>query len=117
MDEIEKITPSAPSKDDCNIAAITHILGIFTGFVGALIIWIIKKDESQFIGDQAKEALNFQIAVMIASFAAGILCMVLIGFLLIPVIVVANLIFCILAAIAASKGENYRYPLPFRLVQ
>ncbi len=117
MDDLATISPGKPSKDDCNIAMIAHLLGIFTGFIGALVIWIVKKDEAPFIGEQAKEALNFQITILIASFVAGLLCLVLIGFLLIPVVVVVNLVFCIIAGLAAAKGENYRYPIALRLVQ
>ncbi|HYD78997.1 MAG TPA: DUF4870 domain-containing protein [Paucimonas sp.] len=118
MDQLpEQTPPAAPSKDDCNIAMLAHLLGIFTGFVGALIIWLIKKDESSFINDQAKEALNFQITVAIGLIGAWILAFILIGFLLVPAIFLANFILCILAAIAASKGESYRYPFALRLVK
>jgi uncharacterized Tic20 family protein len=117
MDDLATVSPAAPSKDDCNIAMIAHLLGIFVGFLGALIIWIIKKDESPYIGEQAKEALNFQITIMIAGFVSGLLCMVLIGFLLLPAVFVLNLVFCIISAMAASKGEHYRYPFALRLVQ
>lgn len=114
---MNQLVTTSPSKDDCNIAMLAHLLGIFTGFVGALIIWLIKKDDSAFVGEQAAEALNFQITVAIAFFAAGALAFVLIGFLLMPAIVLFNFIFCILGALAASKGQSYRYPLTLRLVR
>ena len=57
---MDKIEAGSPSKDDCNLAMLAHLLGIFTGFIGALIIWIIKKDSPGFAHSQAKEALNFQ---------------------------------------------------------
>jgi uncharacterized protein len=118
MDQTDQLPPTAaPSNDDRNIAMLAHLLGIFTGFIGALVIWLIKKDESSFINDQAKEALNFQITVAIGFCAAWVLAFILIGFLLVPAIMVANFIFCILAAIAASKGTLYRYPFALRLVK
>ena len=88
---------SAPSKDDCNIAMLAHLLGIFFGFLAPLVIWLVKKDESRFIGEQAKEALNFQITMTLACFISGLLMMVLIGFLLLPAVVVINVVFCIIA--------------------
>ena len=114
---MNQITSTTPSKDDCNIAMLAHLLGIFTGFIGALILWLVKKDESSFITDQAKEALNFQITIAIAFFVSWILAFVLIGMLLIPVLVIVNLVFCILGAVAASKGQAYKYPFALRLVK
>lgn len=108
---------TTPSTDDRNLAMLAHLLGIVTGFVGALIIWLIKKDQSAFVDEQGKEALNFQITVMIAFVGAWILMFVLIGALLMPLLLIANLVFCILAAVAVSRGEHYRYPVALRLLK
>jgi uncharacterized protein len=106
-----------PSNDDKNIATVTHLAGTVFSFIPALIVWILKKDDSEFIADQSKEALNFQITVAIAMFICGyILSWVLIGIMLIPMIWLANIVFCIIAAISTSKGETYRYPLCLRLI-
>ena len=106
-----------PSNDDRNLAMLAHLLGIVSGFVGALIIWLIKKDQSPFVDEQGKEALNFQITMMIAIVGAWILMFVLIGMLLLPLLLVANLVFCVLAAVAVSKGEHYKYPFAIRLLK
>jgi uncharacterized Tic20 family protein len=105
------------SKDATNMAMLGHLLAIFTGFLGPLIIWLIKKDEVPFVDRHGKEALNFQITVLIAMFAAGLLSFVCIGFFLMPIIWLVDMIFCILAALAASRGEEYRYPMAIRLVK
>ena len=110
-------TPSTePSSDDKNIATITHLGGTVFSFVPGLLVWILKKDDSAYLADQAKEALNFQISVLIAYFISGILVWLLIGFLLIPLIWLLNVVFCIVAAISSSKGETYRYPFCLRLI-
>ncbi len=106
-----------PSNDDRNLAMLAHLLGIVSGFVGALIIWLVKKDQSAFVDEQGKEALNFQITVMIGFVGSWILMFVLIGMLLMPLLLIANLVFCILAAVAASKGEHYKYPFAIRLLK
>ena len=111
------VIQSTPSKDECNIAMLAHLLGIFTGFLGALVIWLIKKDESTFIAEEAKEALNFQITMAIAFFASWVLAFILIGLFLIPVLFVVNFIFCVVAAVAVSKGSGYKYPFALRLVK
>ena len=104
------------NSDEKNIAVVTHITGIFFSIFPGLIVWLLKKDDSPYISDQAREALNIQITLLIAYLVAGILVFILIGFLLIFLIWLANIVFSILAAIAASKGESYRYPLSLRLI-
>ena len=107
---------TTPNSDDKNIATVTHLGGTVFSFIPALIVWILKKDDSAYIADQAKEALNFQITVLIAQFIAGILAIILIGFLFMGIIWILNVVFCIIAAIASSKGETYRYSLCLRLI-
>ncbi|MHB8211255.1 MAG: DUF4870 domain-containing protein [Acidithiobacillus sp.] len=105
------------SKDDRNIAALTHAGGILFGFIPALIVYLLKKDSgSAWLVQQSKEALNFQITVLIAYVVASILSTLLVGMLIFPLIFIVNLIFCVLAAIKASNGEVYRYPLTLRLL-
>lgn len=107
---------TVPSNDDKNIATITHLGGILFSFIPSLIVWLLKKDDSEYIAAQAKEALNFQITVLLAQFVAGILIFILVGFLLLAIIWVINVVLCIIAAISTSKGESYRYPFTLRLI-
>ena len=110
------ILPNHPTKDDRNLATLAHLLGIFSGFVGALVLWAVRKDETGFVAEQTKEALNFQITVAIAAIASLGLKFVLIGHLLFPLVLIANVAFCILAAMSTSKGTPYEYPFAIRLV-
>ena len=107
---------STPSNDDKNIATVTHLGGTVFSFIPALIVWILKKDDSAYIADQAKEALNFQITVLIGQFIAAVLAIILFGFLFMGLIWLANVVLCIIAAISTSKGETYRYPFCLRLI-
>lgn len=109
-------TDAIPSNDDKNIATISHLGGTVFSFVPALIVWILKKDDSAFIADQAKEALNFQITMILAQFIAWIFAWILIGFFFMFIFWVFNIVFCIIAAISTSKGETYRYPFALRLI-
>ena len=102
-------------KDARMWAMLCHLLGLFTSFVGPLIIWLLKKEEDPFIDEQGKEALNFQITVAIAYVAATLIPVA--GCFLAPAVWVVNLIFCIMACVAANKGEHYRYPVSLRLVK
>ena len=107
-------------SDEKTMGLLSHILGAVTSVVGPLIIWVIKKDESPFVNDKGKEALNFQITVLIGYVTATVISMIpvtgCVGALLYPVIRVTNLIFGILGGIEANKGVVYRYPFALRLI-
>jgi uncharacterized Tic20 family protein len=107
---------TTPSSDEKNIATVTHLGGTIFSFFPALIVWVLKKDDSEYIADQAKEALNFQITMMLAYMVAGVLMWVLIGFILFPIIWLLNIVLCVIAAISTSKGETYRYIFALRLI-
>ncbi len=99
------------------MALLSHLLGVFTSFLVPLIIYLIKKDEDKFIEDQSKEALNFQITIMIGWFAAFALSFIAIGVLLMPVLMIGNLVLGIMAALKSNEGVAYRYPFTLRLVK
>ena len=94
-----------------------HLLAIFTGFLGPLIIWLIKKNDHPFIDEQGKEALNFQITVVLASLACIPLTFLCIGVPLLIALPIVNLVFCIIATVKTNNGEHYRYPIALRLVK
>lgn len=105
-----------PSNDDKNIATITHLSGMLFSFIPSLIVWLLKKDDNEYLSAQAKEALNFQLTILLAQFVSGILIAILVGFLLLGIIWLFNVVLCIVAAISTSNGETYRYPLCLRLI-
>ena len=88
----------------------------FGHILGPLVVWLIKRGDSSEIDAHGKEALNFQISMLIYNLVAGVLCLVLIGFVLLGVLYLLNIIFVIIAALKAGEGEMYRYPLTIRLV-
>jgi uncharacterized Tic20 family protein len=105
------------TEEEKTLALLSHILCFVGGFLAPLIIWLLKKDQSAYVAEHAQESLNFQISIMIYSFIAGLLCFVLIGFVLLPAIGVFMLVVVILATIKAYNGEMYRYPLTLRLIK
>ena len=106
----------APTSDEKNLAMLAHLLGIVSGFIGALLIWLWKKDQSPYIRAQGREALNFQITMFIGYVVSSVLTLVLIGVLLFRVLLLVNVVLCVMAAISVSKGENFRYPFAIHLV-
>ncbi|MFO6423187.1 DUF4870 domain-containing protein [Motilimonas sp. KMU-193] len=109
-------TAGTPNQDAKNIALIGWIATIFFGFIPSLLLYLLKADDA-YIKDQAIEALNWSITTVIAYAVAFVLSLILIGALLIPVIALCNLIFCIMGAIGASKGEQFRVPFALRLIK
>jgi len=107
----------APTPDDRMMATLAHVLGIFTSFVGPLIIWMIKKEQSPFVDDQGKEALNFQLTLLIGYVISGIATVICIGPIIAMGISVVAIIFGIMAGVAANKGEAYRYPVNIRFIK
>jgi uncharacterized Tic20 family protein len=97
-------------------ATLAHLSGLLFGFLGPLVIFLLMKDRGRFIRSQAVEALNFQITVLIAVVVSAALIFIVIGLFLLPIVGVAAFVLMILAAIAANRGEEYRYPLTLRLV-
>jgi uncharacterized Tic20 family protein len=109
--------PEEVSKDARMWAMLCHLLAIFTSFIAPLIIWLVKKEEDPFIDNQGKEALNFQITVVIAMFVSGLLTFICIGFLLGIAVWVIDLVFCIMGTVKANKGIAYRYPVSIRFIK
>ena len=95
-------------------ALVASLVGL--AFLGPLIVMLTKGNESAFVRRQAVESLNFQLSMLIYFVVSAILILVLIGFLLMLVVAVLWLVFTIMAAVKASNGEEYRYPLTIRMV-
>ncbi len=97
------------------------LLGFFVPAGGhilaPLIVWLMKRADSAAVDAHGKESLNFQLSMLIYSIIAGILMFVLIGFVLLPLLHVLNLVFVIIASLRASEGQLYRYPLTIRLLK
>ncbi|MDB6147460.1 MAG: hypothetical protein JWO45_1124 [Spartobacteria bacterium] len=105
----------------CILAHATALLGFIVPWafhiLGPLVVWLSKRDESPEVDAHAKESLNFQISMLIYNVIAGVLCLVLIGFVLLFILHIVNVILVIVASIQASEGKLYRYPLTIRLIK
>jgi uncharacterized Tic20 family protein len=119
----EPSAPPPPMRNErtwvilCHLTAVTLFVGLpFGNVIGPLVVWLLKKNESLNVDAHGKEALNFQISMTIYTILAGLSCFALIGFVLLPVVLVANLVLIIIASIKASNDEFYRYPLTIRMI-
>ena len=85
--------------------------------IAPIVIWQMKKNESPFVVEQAKESLNFQVTLMIYGLISFLLIFIIIGFFLIFALVIFGLIIVIVAGVKANEGEHYRYPMTLRLIK
>lgn len=115
--------PQGFSDEERLWATLAHLSGLvgwvipLGNILAPLIIWLWQKDRSAFVGDQSREALNFQLTVTLAAAASVLLMAVAIGFLLMIVVGVYALVVMVIAAVRANRGVYYRYPLSFRFVR
>jgi len=107
------------TQEQKTMAMLAHLLGILTGFVGPLVIWLINKDkaDSGFVVDQSKEALNFQITLAIVYVVGIVLSVILIGIFINLAAWIACLVFSIIGGMKANEGVAYRYPFALRLIK
>jgi uncharacterized protein len=116
------VTPPVQRPDTtwpmlCHLSALVALIGVpFGQILGPLIVWLIKKDQNPEVDQHGKEALNFQISMTIYGLVAGVLMLVLVGFVLLIAVIVVDIVLTIIAAVRASNGEFYRYPFTIRFI-
>jgi hypothetical protein len=102
----------------CHATALAGFFVPWAGHIlGPLIIWLAKRGDSPEIDEHGRESLNFQISMLIYNVIAGVLCLVLIGFVILGILHILNLVLVIVASIQASEGKFYRYPITLRLIK
>ncbi|MDR2218974.1 MAG: DUF4870 domain-containing protein [Methylobacillus sp.] len=108
------------SSQERNIAMLTHFGGIILFFIPSLMVWLLKKDESKFIAAHAREALNFQITLLIIYIVLGVLTHFLLGLfgiLMFGLLWLGSMFLCGMAGSIANKGELREYPFALHLVK
>jgi uncharacterized Tic20 family protein len=118
--------PQAPSREECNLAMLCHMLP-FVGLlvpqipiiniIAPLVLWLMKKDSSAFVNEQGKEALNFQITISLALLVCLLTVWLIFPAFLAILIVIVGMILTVIAAIQSSSGKSYRYPFAFRWIK
>lgn len=101
-----------------HVVALVGLLGNGIGFLlGPLAVWMLKREEHPFIAEQGREAVNFQITMMIACVISLILTLVVIGFFLLFIVGLVATILPIMAGIKAKEGGHYRYPVSYPFIK
>ena len=113
--------PLSP-QDEKLWATLTHLSPLVAGiiglpFLGPLIAYLVLRERGPFVRWHTAQALNFQLTVLLAYIVSGLLTIVVIGFFLLIAVWVVSIVFMIMAAVAANRGEYYKYPLTITFVQ
>jgi len=103
----------------CHLSTLAGYVIPVPGFnvIAPLIVWLIKKDEFPLVNDQGKEAINFQINILIYAIVSALLICVFVGIFLLIAVVIYSLVMTVIAMIKANQGEYYRYPLTIRFLR
>ena len=108
----------------CHLSALSGFVVPFGTVLGPLLVWQIKKNEFPSVEAHGKAAMNFQLTVLIALVAGGIIgfilsffCVGFLVFLILPPIALCAVIFAIIAGLKANEGVDYNYPYSLKLVK
>ncbi|HXQ32059.1 MAG TPA: DUF4870 domain-containing protein [Steroidobacteraceae bacterium] len=101
----------------CHMSAMLMYVTVIGGFIAPLVIWLMKRDELPLVADQGRETLNFQITILLALIAAGILMVIVVGFAIFAGLLLFHFIVTIIAAVKSSEGVRYRYPFCWRVIR
>ena len=106
--------PTMSPADEKLWATLIQLGGLFFGFLAPLIGFLVLKDRGPFVRSYAATALNFQLTLLIVTIVGSILTIVLVGFLILFAAWLAGIVFSIIAAVKANRGEWYQYPATIR---
>lgn len=112
------VTAPAPLRpeDEKLWATLIHIGGIFFGFVPALVGYLVLRDRGPFVRGHSTTALNFQLTMLIGYLIGYVTAFFFIGFIVLLAVGVLVLVFGIVAALAANRGEEYYYPVAIKFL-
>jgi uncharacterized Tic20 family protein len=99
-----------------HLSAYSAFLIPFGNILGPLVLWLARKDQSEFLDDHGREAINFQISMLLFTIASGVLVLCGIGIILLPVFIILGLVMPIVMAVKSNRGEYVRYPMTIRFL-
>lgn len=110
------VTPQVDTTATIEIK-ITALLCHLFMVIGPLVVMFTRKDLSAYLDYHTKEALNFQITLLIAYIVSAVLIVILIGALLMPLVALAGVVLSLIGALSALEGKYYRYPFSLRIIK
>jgi uncharacterized Tic20 family protein len=87
------------------------------GIIVPIAMWVIGKDESDFVRRQGNRMMNWFLSSLIYAVVFGLLCLVFIGIPLLMLLAILEIVFPVIAAIKANNGEFWSYPMAIRFFE
>lgn len=114
----------AISQDDKQWGMLAHFstfLSMVAPVAGAiippLVLMSMYQDKSEFVVKHAKEALNFQLSLLIYYTIAGMSLFILVGFIALPLLIIFAIIYTVVAGLKAQEGKDFQYPFTIRFIK
>ncbi len=101
----------------CHLSALSGYLIPFGSVLGPLVVWLIKKDEMPAVAQHGRNALNFQLTMLVLYFICFVLVFLVIGLILLPLVALFSLVMIIIATVKASEGKDFNYPLTIQFIK
>ncbi len=98
------------SRDARNMAMLCHLLGI-VGFFAPLMIWLIEREKHRFVDEHGREAMNYQVSLLIYVSVSALLIPVAVGIFLLVAFGITHVVLTVIGAVRASQGRPWRYPI------
>jgi uncharacterized Tic20 family protein len=118
MEEVRQLSESERNWAMlCHLSAFASFFFPFGGIIGPLICWLSRKDESAWVDENGKAAMNFNLSILLYCVLIIPLCLIVIGFVIIGFLLTLKVICIIIASIKGSKGEKFKYPLAIPFIQ
>ncbi len=93
------------------------VIPIGGGLILPLILWLLKKDESEWVNVNGMASINHQISIHLYIILTIPLVFIRIGILIIAMILIFNIVVLTMASVKAAKGQLFRYPLSIPFLQ
>lgn len=118
MDEVKQLTESERNWAMlCHLSAFAGFFFPFGGIVGPLICWLSRKDESSWVDENGKAAMNFNLSILLYCVLVAPLCLIIVGFIIIGFLITLKVVCIIIGSIKGSRGEKFKYPLAIPFIQ
>ncbi|MHB1044083.1 MAG: DUF4870 domain-containing protein [Eubacteriales bacterium] len=101
----------------CHLGGLSGYVIPFGNIVLPLVFWLINKDKYPFVDYHGKESVNFNISMILYALISGVLCLILIGFVLLAGLVIFQIVNVIRASVEAGNGRYFQYPLTIRFIK
>jgi uncharacterized protein len=118
MEEIKRYTePERNWAMFCHLSAFAGFFFPLGGIIGPVVFWLARKDDSEWVDRNGKASLNFQLSMLLYTVLCIPLFFLIVGFFIVFVLVIFEIIAVVIASVRAANGHEFRYPISIPFIQ